>query len=289
MPDSPESILTDTTFTVERVNDQYRAVADLPVDAPLDELKYQGYHIETVLPELHHGVHLLDQYGDVNADMHERGERAADLAREAPGVLDATYSEPVRELVVTHETMQTDTYSELTLFAGLRESHCWVSHDREHGPVFVVEYDVRPFAPPFPDTATWDDLGGELREKAADECLLDSLRFEHVIALAGEVPAEQALVTHPDVMDGAPRLAGTECNAFHVYTLVAVRGGDPEDVIEHVYPELAVADVEFIVARVAAEYKDEAEEYAKRSVTRRESDEWVPLDELPPFPNESTY
>lgn len=281
-------LLTKTEFTVECGDGRYTARAALPDDAPLGELAYESTNLETVLPELYNGVQLLAKHGTVNANRKERGEHVAAIAPTAPGVVDAEYTPQIHRVTITHTTLQTDTYSDLQWFGGLSKTGWWLSQDREHGPVLIVEYDVDPFAPSIPTEYSWEAIKQNLDDRDPDVYLSQSSSFDQYLALTREATEvatdEPTLSTHPDIMEGRPRLTGTTCSAFHAYVLIVLRGGSPEQVRERVYPDLSIEEIEFMVNEVAEHYKEEAEQYARTSITLFTEEEEVPVDELPPWP-----
>lgn len=246
-------------FSVEQLGDRHSREYEVTVDLeslPGDEteLVHTARTLEDALAESSRAVQSIRRYGGVNDDQQTRGQQAATILEDVSGVVKAEYHDLSKEVWITTTTFDTDSWSELVFFAGLEESWWYLDHHRDHGIVLEIEYSVRPHAPPFPDDA-WEEMTERLHEKEPLETSDATLPAE----LYHEYAGEREVVTNPSIMDGQPRIAGTEALAYHVYYLSQTHD-DLMDTIQRVYPRLDEKDVDVALA-YARNHLNEAEAY----------------------------
>lgn len=283
-PDSqfpPVAALTGLTLTIEQDGDQFTARAELPDDVSEDDLTRTSYHPGDAVKNLYDGVVYLARNGDVNDDQEQRGERAASIIPDAPGVLSAEYIPENHQVFVEHETLDFSTYDIVAEFCGLTEEYWSISYSRNNGAVLRIEYTVDPFAPPVTDE-DWARIKEDIRSRTWEETIPPSATFDYLIELAQEPSDEQEIVRNPRIKNAAPRLSGTEVNALHVYALVTERGYAPDELVNNTALPYDVTedDIEFMVEYVGENLPEEAAEYIDQHHTIGGSEPGTSFTEL---------
>ena len=233
-----EVILPDIVLDIIDDRREFQAVVEVPTSEGVISETIIKKDFSELMKTIGEVTVYINKYKNINTNKHVRGERAAAMIGNISDVIDVVYKKEQEKVVIHRKSMDLGLEDSVKLCAGLELNDVRISQSREDGILFVIEYNVKDYAPEFPDEV-WDDVHNKLFERTPYE----STRIDVLKELDNEYFDKSGIITDSEIYQGQPRIAGTSINPHKITAMIKEDEYTDEQIIEYFHPNLTIEDI----------------------------------------------